>query len=317
MGVLIDDILESAADRLEAGRRVALCLLAARRGSTPAPPGSVMGVDDNADCWGTIGGGCAEAEIRTRAIPLLTDNRSDLIRLKLDHDFGWDDGLICGGTIHVAIVPAPSAEALRKIINDHRKRIATAIPFDIDADDRQAAHRYTLHLPPRPRLLIAGAGHISQALAPLALSLDFDVAVFDDRADLLERFFTDPVRRIAGPIDDMIAAEALDEDTSIVIVTRGHRHDAQVLRAVAERDAGYVGMIGSRRKVKLTMDELREDGVADSALERVHAPVGLAIGAVTVNEIALSIAAQLVETRRQLRPDPVSGPEPIPDAASA
>ncbi len=147
-------------------------------------------------------------------------------------------------------------------------------------------------------MLIAGAGHIGQALCRLAFDLDFDVAVLDDRDDLLERFIPDPARRVVGPIDETIVAEPIDDGTYIVIVTRGHRHDEQVLKAVAGQPARYIGMIGSRRKVKLTFDELRLTGVPEEALQRVRAPIGLDIGSVTVNELALAIAAQLVEARR-------------------
>jgi xanthine dehydrogenase accessory factor len=94
----------------------------------------------------------------------------------------------------------------------------------------------------------------------------------------------------------------------IVIVTRGHRHDEQVLKAVAGQPAKYIGMIGSRRKVKLTFDELRVTGVPEKTLQRVRAPIGLAIGSVTVNELALAIAAQLVEARRANYRSPVRGP---------
>jgi xanthine dehydrogenase accessory factor len=144
-------------------------------------------------------------------------------------------------------------------------------------------------------LLIAGAGHIGQALCRLAFDLDFDVTVFDDRHDLLERFIPDPARRVVGPIDEMIVDEPIDDGTYIVIVTRGHRHDEQVLKAVAGQPAKYIGMIGSRRKVKLTFDELRVTGVPEKTL-------------LTVNELALAIAAQLVEARRANYRSPVRGP---------
>ena len=154
-------------------------------------------------------------------------------------------------------------------------------------------------LGPQPVLLIVGAGHVGQALARLAVGLDFRVDVLDDRADHLsaERFPT--VRgRLVGDIDAELARYPLDGDTFVAVITRGHRHDASALNAVVRRPHRYVGLIGSKRKIKAIFDELHRDGVPAEALGRVHGPIGLDIAAVSVPEIALSIAAELVAVRR-------------------
>jgi xanthine dehydrogenase accessory factor len=304
----IDQLLDRAAGLLESGRKVALCLLVRAKGSTPASPGAVMLVDDAADLYGTVGGGCVEAEVRRRVFEMIGLDRTGLLQFKLDHDYGWDDGLICGGTIDVAVALPHDGPKLRAVADAYRQREPTDLSVVVDPGEGADRQRYVLDLPPRPRLLIAGAGHIGQALCRLAFDLDFDVAVFDDRHDLLERFIPDPARRVVGPIDETIVAEPIDDGTYIVIVTRGHRHDEQVLKAVAGQPARYLGMIGSRRKVKLTFDELRVTGVPEEALQRVQAPIGLDIGSVTVNELALAIAAQLVEARRANHRSPVRGP---------
>lgn len=308
----VDELLLHAAELIEGGRRVALCLLGEARGSTPAPAGSLMLVDDAANLMGTIGGGCVEAEVRRRVVEMLGRGRTGVLHFKLDHDYGWDDGLICGGSIDVAVGLPGEAASLRTIALDHRDRRPTQLELVVSADDSDGGGmvRYVLDLPPRPRLLIAGAGHVGQALCRLASPLGFDVVVFDDRGDLLERFIPDPADRVVGPIHERMAAERIDDQTSIVIVTRGHRHDEQVLASIVDRPAGYIGMIGSRRKVKLTFDDLRQAGVSDEALAKVHAPIGLDIGAVTVSEIALSIGAQLVAVRRADHRSPVRGPLP-------
>lgn len=307
MAESIDHLLDRAADHLEAGRKVALCVLVRARGSTPAAAGATMLIDERAEMLGTIGGGCVEAELRRQAMTMLTEGQSGLVPFKLDHDYGWDDGLLCGGSIDVAVTIPEDAPSLRAVAEAYRRRQSTCLPLSIQAETGQR-QEWVLDLPPRPQLLIAGAGHLGSRLARLALELDFSVAVFDDRPDLLDRFVGDPARRVSGPMHETITAEPIDQDTYIVIVTRGHRHDERVLRAVVEKPAGYIGMIGSRRKVKLIFDDLRAEGIADAALSRVHAPVGLRIGAVTVSEIALSIAAHLVEVRREGFRSPVRGP---------
>jgi xanthine dehydrogenase accessory factor len=302
----IDQLLDRTADLLDADRTVALCLLAKTRGSTPAEAGSLMIVDDAATTHGTIGGGCVEAEIRRQVMTMMTDARSGLLHFKLDHDYGWDDGLICGGAIDVAVGYAVDPASLRNAAEAYRRREATEVHVAV-TDGDGARQVYVLELPPRPRLLIAGAGHIGQALAPMAADLDFEVTVLDDRQDLLDRL-DGRVRCVAGAIDESLASEPIDDGTFVVIVTRGHRHDEQVLEAVIDRPAAYVGMIGSRRKVKVIFDDLAERGVLRETLERVHAPIGVDIGSVTVNEVALSIAAQLVEVRRAGYASPVRGP---------
>jgi xanthine dehydrogenase accessory factor len=308
MAESIENLLDRAAGLLESGRKVALCLLVKTRGSTPASPGAVMIVDDAAEMHGTVGGGCVEAEVRRQVFEMMGRNRTGLLQFDLDHDYGWDDGLICGGAIDVAVALPSDASTLRRVGDARRRREPAELSVEVEPEPGAERQRYVLDLPPRPHVLIAGAGHVGQAVCRLALDMDFDVTVFDDRADLLDTHIPDPARRVGGPIDETIAACPIDDGTYIVIVTRGHRHDQRVLKAVAAKPARYLGMIGSRRKVKLTFDELRADGVPDEALARVHAPIGLDIGSVTVNEIALSIVGQMIEARRTGYRSPVRGP---------
>lgn len=305
----VDELLIHAADLLEAGRRAALCLLYRTRGSTPASAGSLMVVDDRTELTGTIGGGCIEAEVRQRACTLIGEGRDATCSFQLDHDYGWDDGLICGGQVHILIWQARQPGRLRRIAGEHRQRIATSLVMDVPAEDpTDGMQRFVLHLPPRPHLLIAGAGHIGSAVARMALAVDFDVSVFDDRSDLLERFIAPPARRVCGPIHEKIIDGPIDGHTYIVIVTRGHKHDEQALESVASSGARYIGMIGSRRKVKLILDDLIERGVSEETLMRVHAPIGIDIGSVTVPEIAVSIVAELIAVRRRDHAPVVEGP---------
>ncbi len=297
------ELLRRIAALLRDGTAAALCLVVDERGSTPQGAGAVMFVDDLGRIHGTIGGGCVEAEVRRLAMPLIAPRRSAIFRFRLDGDYGWDDGLICGGAIEVAIAPAPPAEALERLADEVERSQPALLEIEVGSDARR--EHIVLHLPPRLRLLIAGAGHIGRAVARLAAALDFDVTVFDDRPDLLGAL-APSVGVACGPIALRLADTPMSRHTFCVIVTRGHRHDAQALAAVLDRRTtgelpGYVGMIGSRRKVALTFEELEERGIPRDRLDLVRAPIGLPIGAETVEEIAVSIAAQLVEARAALR----------------
>ena len=151
---------------------------------------------------------------------------------------------------------------------------------------------------PRCRLVIVGGGHVGQAVAQLAAQVDFDVWVIDDREDIVsqERFPT-AQRRIHGVIDEVLPNLQITSDTYCLIVTRGHSHDERALFHLVERGARYVGMIGSRRKIRMIFDDLLEEGIAQDSLSRVYAPLGIHIGSQTVPEIAVSICAELVAHR--------------------
>lgn len=302
-------LLSRAADLLDSSRRVWACLVVSSRGSTPQSPGALMLVEDSGRTYGTIGGGCVESEVRSRALSLMLKGEPQTSTFKLDHDYGWDDGLICGGTIEVAIGALPHAVVLRRVAEEVRRREPTAIAVHADGD-----RAYVLHVPPRPRLYIAGAGHIGRAVACHGVRLDFEVSVFDDRPDLLECLEVPEVQSISGDIALALGEAPIDAETYCIVVTRGHRHDEQALHAVVNRGAGYVGMIGSRRKVKLIFDDLMAAGVPESALRDVHAPIGLDIGSVTVEEIAISIVAELISVRRGSARPTVLGPVPLAEA---
>jgi xanthine dehydrogenase accessory factor len=248
---------------------------------------------------GTLGGGCVEAEVRRRALELMSQGRTELMEFHLDHDYGWDDGLICGGVmeIYAQVVSTTTVSAFERIVADLRQHRPTALR--ITYERKGEASEYVEELGPPPRLIIAGAGHVGQALAKMAATLDFDVTVIDDRIDYVsaERFPT-AKRRIIGPIEDELRKTPVDANTYVVVVTRGHRNDGHALAAVIDSPAKYIGLIGSRSKIKLIYDTLHGEGKSIDQLLRVHAPIGLEIGAVTVPEIAISIAAELVNVRR-------------------
>lgn len=156
----------------------------------------------------------------------------------------------------------------------------------------------TLPTLPRVRLVIVGAGHVGQGVAELAAKADFDVWVVDDRADYANRQrFPTAEKLVVGPIEEVLSGLDVTRQTYALIVTRGHGHDEEALFHLAPTVAPYVGLIGSRRKIKLIFESLRGQGISEEALARVNAPVGFDIGSQTVPEIAISIVAELIARR--------------------
>jgi xanthine dehydrogenase accessory factor len=168
-------------------------------------------------------------------------------------------------------------------------------------------------LNPPAKLIIAGGGHVGQALGMLSSLLDFQLTVIDDRPDYItpDRF-PSAAQRTLGDIETELARFPIDPQTYVVIVTRGHRNDGRALAAVVNSSARYIGLIGSRRKIKTIFDDLAQQGVPLEKITRVHAPIGLQIAAVTPAEIAISIAAELIAVRRGrdgMPADPMKIPE--------
>jgi xanthine dehydrogenase accessory factor len=158
---------------------------------------------------------------------------------------------------------------------------------------------------PKPLLVIAGGGHIGQAVALQGSLVGFDITVIDDRAEFTDpALFPEGTKTLDGDIPKLIIAQPIGGDTYIVLVTRGHKLDAESLEVCIHTPAAYVGMIGSKRKVALIRKNFVESGLAtEEEFDRVHAPIGLDIGAVTVPEIAASIIAELIAVRRKSNPD--------------
>jgi xanthine dehydrogenase accessory factor len=311
---LIDEILR----RLDTGEAVALCAVVEARGSTPQSKGAAMIVAGNGQSLGTLGGGCVEAEVRVRALKMLGNSqepRSDevadperaahpqhasLYQFKLNHDFGWDDGLLCGGIMDIAIRILCTREDVKPLLEMRETlRRRDNATYRMDAPDEQGVTRsFEIEFVPPPAMVIVGAGHVGGALASLAVSIGFELTVIDDREDYVTAARFPGAKRIVGDIERELKSYRIDAQTYVVLVTRGHRHDGAALAAVIDSPAKYIGMIGSKRKVRTILDELEKAGVAREKLMRVQAPIGLELGAVTPAEIAVSIAAQLIAVRR-------------------
>jgi xanthine dehydrogenase accessory factor len=218
---------------------------------------------------GTIGGGCYESDAAGKARESLRTRKAGVARYDLADGLAEENGLICGGRMEVFIEPLDSS----------------------------------------PRLLVVGAGHVSQHVSRMAAAVGFRVHVVDDREKFAnrERFPEAAEVSVAG-IAEFVAGLELPPTAYVVVVTRGHAHDLSAMRAIAGRPLRYVGMIGSRAKVAKIFEALASEGAPADWLEQVHAPIGLQIGAVTPEEIALSIVAELVAVRRGAPPDAGAGP---------
>jgi xanthine dehydrogenase accessory factor len=345
------DLLSQLNQALQHRQPCVYCSVVETRGSTPQKAGAAMLVFPDGRQVGTLGGGCVEAEVKRKALATLVGEGSahaEVLTFTLDDNYGWDDGLICGGRMSILADPIVSAsekllayyqtfhgfadtgigctEAV-VVAPDHAP-VGSRYLFDVQGKlvdqvgetplpelVRQGLiplekrpkpwHQHGVaYLPilPRITLLIVGGGHVGQAVAKLGAEVDFDIWVLDDRdAYANATRFPTARRHLVGDIGQQLQALAPDITPSIyaLIVTRGHAHDEEALYHLANTRAGYVGMIGSKRKIKLIYEDLLARGIAQPALDRVHAPLGFDIGSQTVPEIAVSILAELIACRNR------------------
>ncbi len=253
------DIYEQIVQLRREGRRGAVATIVNVRGSIPSFRTAKMLVRDDGSIVGTIGGGCVEADVWQAAREVMELEKPRTLSFDLNQDPKYDTGLVCGGTLEVFVEPI---------------------------------------LPPA-LLYLFGAGHVAINVCHIAAQAGFDVIVADDRTSYAskERF---PAAREIHALDFDEAMRKLDpnESSFIVIVTRGHRDDMRILRWAVQTRARYIGMIGSKRKVIGIFKTLQQEGIPPHLFDRVHAPIGLNIGAVTPEEIAVAITAELIAIRR-------------------
>jgi xanthine dehydrogenase accessory factor len=287
---------------LAEGRPFALGIISGIKGSSPQKKGAKALFFPDGRIVGTLGGGCLEAEVQDRARRALLSQKPASFDLVLDHDFGWDDGLICGGKVSGLILPRAAEEKelwARLASVSEPVRWGVRPDFSIGLSDGQE-HGWLFAetvLPPCA-LWIAGSGHVAQAVAPLAQQLDFYVTVFDDRPSLANANYFPTTTFRVDAWDKLLQEPLPQRPTFGLIVTRGHQHDALVLREWVQRPFTFLGMIGSSRKKRLIFDRFLQEKLAtEEQLNRVACPVGLSIDAVSVQEIALSVMAQLVQVR--------------------
>jgi xanthine dehydrogenase accessory factor len=289
---------------------VTLGVISGVKGSSPQKIGAKALFYSDGRIKGTLGGGCLEAEIQQRAIEALRTGEASTFDLLLDHDFGWDDGLICGGKVFGLILPNAQrvGEKFWSELAERERTQSWGVRNDFSigeangeaANEKEMLYRETVT--PPCALWIAGAGHIAQAVAPLALQLDFDVTVFDDRPALANyEFFSDEVSLKTDIWEKLTSQSLPDVPSFALIVTRGHRHDALVLKDWIHKPFLFIGMIGSSRKARTIFEHFTEERIATAEeLQRVVCPVGIKIRSQSVPEIAVSIMAQFIDKRAEL-----------------
>jgi xanthine dehydrogenase accessory factor len=348
---MMRELLRELTDALDQGRDCVYCSLVETRGSTPQKAGAAMLVFPDGGQFGTLGGGCVEAEVKQRALRVLgaSDSKPEVLTFHLDDNYGWDDGLICGGRMAILADPVSANGQSRSELGDYYRvliengqgcteavalhyegaEVPTGSRFLFDVDGMVSAQTIAGPVPsvvsenllplrrrpepavrhgiaylpilPRITLLIVGGGHVGQAVARLAADVDFDIWVLDDRSSYASRErFPRAQRILVGDIGSqlqLLLPKEITPSTFCIIVTRGHGHDEEALYHLVRSAASYVGMIGSKRKIKLIYEDLLAKGVSSEDLRKVHAPLGFAIGSQTVSEIAVSIVAELIACR--------------------
>ncbi|OFV99216.1 MAG: xanthine dehydrogenase [Acidobacteria bacterium RIFCSPLOWO2_12_FULL_54_10] len=254
------DVHEEIVRLKRAGIKAALATIVNVRGSIPSYESAKLLVREDGSIFGTVGGGCVEAEVWAAAREVIQEEKARTLSFNLNNDPAFDTGLLCGGTLEIFIEP----------------------------------------ILPTAYLYIFGAGHVSLALSKVATIAGFCTVIIDDR----ERFannerFPEAVEIHAGEYEEVMDRLLPNSSSFIVIVTRGHHDDMRVLGWAVGTEARYIGMIGSRRKVIEIVKYLEKQGVSAAQLSRVHAPIGLEIGAIQPEEIAVSIVSELIAVRRK------------------
>jgi len=302
-------VFEALAEAARSGEPVTLGIISGVKGSSPQKVGAKALFYGDGRIKGTLGGGCLEAEIQQRGIQSLRSGKAETFDLLLDHDFGWDDGLICGGKVFGVILP--NAEKAGEKFWSELARRQTALAWGVRKDlsiapglvhSAAADWLYQETVTPPCALWIAGAGHIAQAVAPMAAQLDFSVTVFDDRPALAShQFFPKEISLQADVWEKLLSLPLPNVPSFALIVTRGHRHDALVLKDWIRKPFLFLGMIGSSRKARTIFEHFIEEKIAsEEDLKRVACPVGIKIRSQSVQEIAVSIMAQFIDKRAEL-----------------
>ena len=283
-----------------------LALISGVKGSSPQRTGAKALFFSDGHIAGTLGGGCLEAEVQARAQKALRSGQAGTFELRLDHIFGWDDGLICGGSVCGLILPraAEAGDVWRALAQPtEARRWGVRMDFSIGWVEQASTEewRYQESVSPPEALWIAGSGHVAQAVAPLALQLEFAVTIFDDRPGLANHGCFPPAASLrVGGWHELLRDPLPRQPAYGLIVTRGHQHDALVLSEWIHHPFVLLGMIGSRRKARLIREQFLRQGIANEAeMDKLACPVGIPIQARSTPEIAVSILAQYIQKRAE------------------
>lgn len=319
---------EKLKERLNKGMDMVLVTVIASTGSTPRAAGARMLVGPAGRLTGTIGGGALEHRAEKLAGALLQEKKSVIQSFSLSSNQAADLGMVCGGetTVYFQYVPAIQGNQIGALLEDMETQQLPWLLTRIEENgngkmemigEEEAAVLAGSPLPKRPFIkqegeatlyleplaqpgvvYLFGGGHVAQALVPLLCRVGFRCVVYEDREVFGDReLFPQAEEIILGDFERIFDAITVTENDYMVVMTRGHQKDYQVERQALETKARYIGVIGSRSKVKAVEERLGQDGFGEADFNRVHSPIGLEIGAETPEEIAVSIAAQLIACR--------------------
>ena len=252
------DLFEEIVKMRRAGQRGALATIVHTNGSIPSYESSRMLVREDGSIAGTVGGGCVEADVWAAAKEVMLKETPRKMLFHLNNEASYENGLICGGTLEIFVEP----------------------------------------ILPQPAVYLFGGGHISMALGRSASAAGFGVVVVDDREAFANKERFPMAHEVFTSYEDAFKKIQPNAASYLVIVTRGHKEDMRVLAWAVRTEARYVGMIGSKRKVLSVYRALEKEGFKPEEFERVFAPMGLEIGALSPEEIAVSITAELIAIRR-------------------
>jgi len=253
------DIFDEIQKMRQQGRKAALATIVQIRGSVPSFQSAKMLIRDDGSTLGSVGGGCVEAEVWTAAQDVMRDEKSKIMTFDLTDESMAESGLICGGKVEIFVEP----------------------------------------ILPTPKMLIFGAGHISTQVSKIATIAGFRTTVVDNRPVYANADRFPEAEAIHSESFEKAFEEIVpDENTYVIIVTRGHQEDQNVLRWAVQTNARYIGMIGSKRKIRSIAEQLESEGISRERLERLYMPIGLDIGAVLPEEIAVAIVAEVIHVRR-------------------
>ena len=254
------DVYEELVQLRRTGQKAALATIIEVSGSIPSFQSAKMLVREDGSMVGTIGGGCTEAEVWNAAREVMETEKPKMLSFNLGQDAAYDQGLICGGQLNVYVEPVL----------------------------------------PIPSCFIFGAGHISKSLSKIATQAGFRTVIIDNRDTYASRErFPEAAEIFAGEYEEAFPKLAVNDSSYFIIVTRGHKDDMRVLRWVVMQPARYLGMIGSKRKTIEVVKHLRREGIPVEKFAKLHAPMGFDIGAVTPEEIAVSVVAEMIQRRRK------------------
>lgn len=253
------DLYESLVELRREGKRGAMATIIRRLGSTPRKDHAKMLIREDGSTVGSVGGGCVEAEVWETARQVMESGKASIVRYEMKDEDAAEEGLVCGGTVEVFVEPVL----------------------------------------PDPKVVLLGAGHVGQAIARAAAQVGFQMSVADDRENFANADrFPQAQEIVVADFQQCFSRITVNPNTFVLVVTRGHSHDQVALGAAIQTNARYVGLIGSRRKIKIIVEALLNQGLDPGLFDKLYAPIGLDIGSETPEEIAVSVVAELIAVRK-------------------